>query len=132
MKLLPCVPPLFAILVLMTGCLKGPSATSEAPPTSRADAELEHRPDAGVVAATGGSPRIAADAGGAGRQACVDTWLKQKGLDKYGRPAGTMYAGGTPLFDERTGETRDRVSYVLEQHPDLRALCGASDAGTSR
>jgi hypothetical protein len=31
-----------------------------------------------------------------------------------------VYAGGTPLFDERTGRSRDRYDYILERHPELK------------
>ena len=33
-------------------------------------------------------------------------WMEKEGLNKYGDPAGTMYAGGDPLFDESTAGTR--------------------------
>jgi hypothetical protein len=62
-----------------------------------------------------------------GLEACIDTWLRENKLDPYGNPEGTMYAGGTPLFDERTGERKERVSYVLEHHAEARRACG--DAG---
>jgi hypothetical protein len=34
-----------------------------------------------------------------------------------------MYTGGTPLFDERTGQTTDRMEYLLRKHPDLKQAC---------
>ncbi len=65
----------------------------------------------------------------------MDRWLKAQQLDPYGHPEGTMYTGGTPLFDEQTGERRDRLSYVFQRHPQARAACGsasaADDAGSS-
>jgi hypothetical protein len=39
-----------------------------------------------------------------------------------------MYAGGTPLFDERTGERKDRIAYVLERQPEARRAC--ADGGS--
>jgi len=51
----------------------------------------------------------------------IDRWIQKKGLNPYGDPPDTMYAGGTPLFDERTGKTRDRYEYILERHPELRS-----------
>lgn len=57
-------------------------------------------------------------------EACVDAWLAARGLDPYGSSEGTMYAGGSPLFDERTGETTDRLEYVYAKHPEARAACG--------
>jgi hypothetical protein len=56
-------------------------------------------------------------------EACVDRWLAARGFDPYGGPDGTMYAGGTPLFDERTGERRDRLEYVYKLHPAARDTC---------
>lgn len=53
----------------------------------------------------------------------MDKWLAAHGLDSYGHPEGTMYAGGTPLFDERTGETRDRLEYVYARQPGARQAC---------
>ena len=49
----------------------------------------------------------------------IDFWLGRNQLNVYGDPPGTMYAGGTPLFDERSGVTKDRYVYILEHHPDL-------------
>jgi hypothetical protein len=50
----------------------------------------------------------------------IDRWIKQKGRNRFGDPPDTMYTGGTPLFDERTGKTRDRYEYILDRHPELR------------
>lgn len=50
----------------------------------------------------------------------IDRWIKEKGLNTFGDPPDTMYMGGTPLFDERTGKSRDRYEYILERHPELR------------
>ncbi|MDP3963860.1 MAG: hypothetical protein Q8Q39_05185 [bacterium] len=36
-------------------------------------------------------------------------WLAAENLNEYGDPQGTFYAGGTPLFDEKTGEWVDPV-----------------------
>lgn len=48
----------------------------------------------------------------------VDEWLSQQRLDQYGNPEGTFYAGGTPLFDERTGERIDRLEYLKLKFPN--------------
>jgi len=53
-------------------------------------------------------------------RARIDRWIKEKHRNQYGDPPDTMYAGGTPLFDERTGRSRDRYEYILEKHPELR------------
>jgi len=50
----------------------------------------------------------------------IDAWIARNGLNSYGDPPGTMYAGGTPLFNESTGEAKDRYLYILERHPELK------------
>ncbi len=50
----------------------------------------------------------------------IDRWIKDNRRNPYGDPPDTMYLGGTPLFDERTGRTKDKYDYVLEKHPELR------------
>jgi hypothetical protein len=64
-----------------------------------------------------------ADAGRAAEEACVDAWISKNHLDPYGSPEGTMYAGGTPLFDEATGERTDRLEYLYAHHPDVKRAC---------
>lgn len=48
----------------------------------------------------------------------IEAWITENQLNIYGDPKDTGYAGGTPLFDESTGETKDRFKYILEKHPD--------------
>lgn len=50
----------------------------------------------------------------------IDRWIKENNRNEFGDPKNTVYLGGTPLFDERTGRTRDRYEYILEKHPELR------------
>ena len=45
-------------------------------------------------------------------------WLEANELNEFGDPKDTMYTGGTPLFDESTGESRDRYAYIAARHPD--------------
>ncbi len=52
----------------------------------------------------------------------IDRWIEENKLNPFGDPPGTMYAGGTPLFDERTGRNRDRYEYILDNHPDLKKM----------
>jgi hypothetical protein len=59
---------------------------------------------------------------------CLDRQLAAKGLNPFGDPEGTMYPGGTPLFDEKTGRSTPREQYVFARHPDIARACGA-DAG---
>jgi len=47
----------------------------------------------------------------------IGDWIKANNLNQYGDSQETMYAGGTPLFDESTGEEIGRIEYILEQHP---------------
>jgi hypothetical protein len=54
---------------------------------------------------------------------CLDRWLTERKLDSYGMPEGTMYAGGTPLFDEATGRQTDRLEYVYRKHPEAKTAC---------
>jgi predicted Holliday junction resolvase-like endonuclease len=49
----------------------------------------------------------------------IDQWLETKGLNQYGDPKDTVYAGGSPLFDETTGESKDKYEYILEKNPEL-------------
>ena len=69
------------------------------------------------------------DAPPASREACVDRWLRSRGLNPYGDPPGTAYLGGTPLFDERTGESVDRLEYVFRKHPEAARDCGQARGG---
>jgi len=48
----------------------------------------------------------------------IEDWIKQNNLNRYGDPIDFVYAGGTPLFNEQTGQTIDRYEYILENHPD--------------
>lgn len=60
-------------------------------------------------------------------QSCLDLQLAAKGLNEFGDPRGTVYPGGTPLFDERTGKRTGREAYVLRKHPDLAQACAKRD-----
>jgi len=48
----------------------------------------------------------------------IDDTIKQRGLNEYGDPPGTVYMGGTPLFNEMSGKTTDRYDYILSKHKD--------------
>ncbi len=68
-------------------------------------------------------PDAGAPAAATNEEGCVDAWLAAQKLDAYGSPEGTMYAGGTPLFDESTGATKERLPFVYEKHPAAKAAC---------
>ncbi len=48
----------------------------------------------------------------------IEKWITDKGLNQYGDPADTLYAGGSPLFDEATGKSLTRWEYIVGTHPD--------------
>jgi hypothetical protein len=119
--------------LLAAACAEGNAAGS------RPDAAAT-RPDAalGREAAPGSrsgreqaacAPASARDAGATPEcAACVDRELAARGLNQFGDPPDAMYAGGTPLFDERTGKATDRVEYVLSHHQAIAAACGAIES----
>jgi len=49
----------------------------------------------------------------------IDDWINKKGLNRYGDSEGTFYTGGTPLFNEATGESLDRYQYIFDNHPEM-------------
>jgi len=50
----------------------------------------------------------------------IDDWLGAyaDSLNDYGDPKGTMYAGGTPLFNETQGKPITKYEYIVAKHPD--------------
>ncbi|MCP3100376.1 hypothetical protein LZ198_16020 [Myxococcus sp. K15C18031901] len=102
-----------------------PDASATPPGSGKVTPDDVAKTGSGQDGATDTRPRKDKDAGvdDATLQGCVDRWLKKHQLDAYGHPEGSMYAGGTPLFDERTGESKDRLTYVFEQHPEARKVC---------
>jgi hypothetical protein len=49
----------------------------------------------------------------------IDNWLLSQDLNEYGDPEDTVYSGGTPTFDEATGEATNRFELILNKFPDL-------------
>ncbi|WP_240358389.1 hypothetical protein [Myxococcus vastator] len=115
-----------AVLFLAPGCTR---KTGEAPGPTDASAATDEATRTG--ASKGALSAEDAGSGGgtarAAQEACVDAWLQKQGLDAYGNPEGSMYAGGTPLFDERTGEQTDRLAFIFKNKPEARQAC-AGDA----
>lgn len=104
------------------------TGTSRGGLTASEDAGLSTG-DAGTATKDGGVTKGKSSGGDRqAQEACVDRWLQSNGLDRYGNAEGTMYAGGTPLFDERTGESTDRLDYVFQRKPEARKVCAG---GTS-
>ena len=48
----------------------------------------------------------------------IEAWVEQNDLNQYGDPKDTVYLGGTPLFDETTGQSADRYEYIVQRNPD--------------
>ena len=56
----------------------------------------------------------------------IQGWIKTNNLDRYGDPADTIYAGGTPLLDEKTQKITDLYDYILRRHPNRPWLKSSS------
>jgi hypothetical protein len=67
-----------------------------------------------IPGGSAGSPFI-----GPEKRKQIDLWLKDRGLNEYGDAPGTMYTGGTPLFDEKNGTAVDRYVYLIRRFPEL-------------
>jgi hypothetical protein len=50
----------------------------------------------------------------------IDRWLQahSDSLNMYGDPKETAYTGGTPLFNESTGQQMSKYDYIVSKHPD--------------
>lgn len=93
----------------------------------KSDSGAGSDPAAAAPAGTGtGGGTVAAppaDDTRAAQESCVDKWLTLRKMDRYGSPEGTMYAGGSPLFNEQTGESTDRLEFVYKRHPKAQEAC---------
>ena len=109
-----------AVAVAVVGCAKHerPASAPAASPTPAPPAVAAPTP---VATPEPGGTRLSASR--ESEEACVDRWLAERRLDRYGNPDGTLYAGGTPLFDERTGKQVDRLVYVYKRQPLAQATC---------
>lgn len=65
----------------------------------------------------GGATATPANSISDAEKALIEAWLKSNDLNQYGDPKDTVYIGGTPIFDEKTGETINRYDYILRNHP---------------
>jgi len=89
-----------AVCLLTSACRSAPPSQTAEPPPASSQTPLPSDPED-----------------------CLTEALRRAGLNRFGDPPDTMYAGGTPLFDERTGESRSRRDYVKARHPELAAQC---------
>jgi hypothetical protein len=121
---------LLCVAFLFAGCPKnGETRPEPVHPSDHREADPPPATISGAVPVD--SSKTGPQAAGIGRaavEACVDRWLEARELDMFGHPEGTMYAGGTPLFNEATGESRDRLEYVFGRHPEARKACAAPGA----
>jgi len=119
---------LLAALCLTTGCHKN-TADAPPPPSPTTPVENPSYRDAGQPAAPPDDSGTRVQGGlPAAQEACVDQWLKERQLDRYGHPEGTMYAGGSPLFNEATGESQDRLEHIFARQPEAKKACPGADA----
>jgi hypothetical protein len=93
--------------ILLAACQRAAESEAVQPPGSTSPIEL---PASTPAAST--------------EETCVDQWLAARKLDAYGSPEGTLYAGGSPLFDESTGTTTPRLDFIYARHPEARDACG--------
>jgi hypothetical protein len=103
-----------ALFFLLLG---GACQQSPATPTSSAPAQL--KPPAAQVA-----ERPSSAVWTAAQKGCIENYLEAHALDGFGSPRGSMYPGGTPLFDEATGQRLSREEYLAKNHPDILRACG--------
>lgn len=108
----------FLALCLLLAAACQERAVPPAPPASQTV------PPVAVRAASPNSSDAASGAWTAAQLACVDEWLQAHTLDAYGNPQGTMYMGGTPLFDEATGQHLPRQAFLATRRPDALRACG--------
>jgi hypothetical protein len=104
----------FALCLVLAACQKTPAPIP--PAASPAPAPVPAAP-AGTADGAGGAWTPA-------EEACVNRWLQAHGLDDFGSPQGTVYLGGSPLFDEATGRNTTRQAFLAAHHPEALRTCG--------
>jgi len=53
----------------------------------------------------------------ASEKSLIDTWIVANNLNECGDPKDTMYTGGSCLFDESTGQNRDKYELIIGKFP---------------
>ena len=118
-------PALLLVSVLAAAACRPSSSHQASSPAQAPSAPVAARPQAAAERAP--APASSAAPGLDAKQTeCVENWLKGHGLDDFGNPQGTMYAGGTPTFDEATGRTLDRWSLVVKNRPEALQSCAVA------
>ncbi len=116
-------PALLPVLLFAAAACRPTSHEASAPPPPQAAAPAARpspAPERPAASVPTPAARIQLDAK---QTDCVELWLKGHGLDVYGNPRGTMYAGGTPTFDETTGKSVDRWTLVAKNRPEALQSC---------
>jgi hypothetical protein len=107
--------PVLLLLLLAAGCREQSPHSVASPPS---DTAARPAPASGSAS---GAPVVSAD-----QATCADRWLTEHKFDSYGNPQGTSYLGGTPTFDERTGQSIDRWALVAKNRPEALRTCGVA------
>ena len=122
---------LLAVAFLVAGCPKKTGENNDAGPVdnpSYRDAGQQETPPSAEPSGTTPTEDSGTQTQGLGAnptvESCVDRWLAANKMDRFGHPEGTMYAGGSPLFNEATGESKDRLEYIFGRNPKAREACG--------
>jgi hypothetical protein len=115
-------PALLPVLLLATAACRPSSSHQASAPAPAQPAAPAPRPQPTAERSAGPAPvpTLRLDAK---QTECVEKWLKGHRLDAYGNPEGTMYAGGTPTFDEATGKSVDRWTLVTKNRPEALQSC---------
>jgi hypothetical protein len=111
--------PALLLVLALVACRPSSSHQASAPAPGEPAAPAA-RPAPVAQPPTPAEARIRVDAK---QTECLERWLKGHGLDAYGNPEGTMYAGGTPTFDEATGRSVDRWTLVARNRPEALQSC---------
>lgn len=117
----------FALPLLGASCGRSPAETKE--PKANTSSRLRQFLQKGqkqaveIIRKGNGSLKNLSD----GQRTTIDEWLKKNQLNKYGDAPDAVYAGGTPLFNEQTGETLDRFEYLFKKFPELKEIIKKAD-----
>jgi hypothetical protein len=78
------------------------------------DASSDENPDKGEEQAEAGAGELTEE-----QKQDIDKWLEENGYNRYGDSHNAVYTGGTPLFNEKTGESMGRYEYILKKFPNI-------------